>query len=313
MGRRIWLVGPIALAAGMLVGCGERSAMSAPGASGLRADDLVGEAAAALDATGHFTLPTPIRRTTYPEISADRAGALAVAYIGDYGHFLLPHFEMKHGGPIDLASLRACGSPLYAATPYNAASLAQASVPTRRLLGPYWLVSLCAASGGQVLSIAVSALATDEQLTSGPIRLPHPASLAYFPSAIPPSLPGLPLAPEQAAAMAARATGRRVAKVPELIMRGRPFAPQLAQWKITLESTIRARGLESGATTVTQSVYAGFVRSARSPLGVFVERKSASSTLPLVDRGMRGAERTLALRSQPDTPLVLELFATETP
>ena len=146
-----------------------------------RADDLVGEAAAALDATGHFTLPTPIRRTTYPEISADRAGALAVAYIGDYGHFLLPHFGMKHGGPIDLASLRACGSPLYAATPYNAASLAQASVPTRRLLGPYWLVSLCAASGGQVLSIAVSALATNEQLTSGPIRLPHPASLASFP------------------------------------------------------------------------------------------------------------------------------------
>jgi hypothetical protein len=96
-------------------GCANRGGISAPNASVLTSADVVGAAASAMDASGHFIMPAP-HTTSLPEISAQRAQVLAVAYLGDYGGFYLPHFEAKHGGPIDLATTTLCGSPLYAAT-----------------------------------------------------------------------------------------------------------------------------------------------------------------------------------------------------
>lgn len=156
----------MALLALMLAGCGERATISAPATGTLTSHDLVGEAALALDATAHFVLPPP-RTTHYPQISAGRPSALADAYLGDYGHFILPYFERQHGGPIDLSTTRTCGAPLYAATPYDDASLDQASGDARRLLGPHWLVSFCSSSGEPVISIGVSALATEEKIETG--------------------------------------------------------------------------------------------------------------------------------------------------
>jgi hypothetical protein len=172
-------------------------------------------------------------------------------------------------------------------------------------------VSFCAASGEPVISVAVSAFATDEQVLTGRVRLPRPGTNVFFPSAIPRGMKGFPVPPEQAALTASRATGRRVAEVPELIMRNPPFGPQLAMWKVTLELNIMVHGSLSATSTTTREVFAGFVRAAHSPFGAFIERPDAPGVSRLVDRGVRGVSRPMTLQVRAGVPIYVEPFSVE--
>jgi hypothetical protein len=308
--RRWFRLGTTVVVTSLVAGCGERGTIASPQADRLMSNDVVGEAAAALDATGRFVLKPP-RATAFPEISASRATTLAVAYLGDYGRLLQPGFEVQRRGPIDVSTIRPCGNVLYADTPYDDASLARVSPDTRRLVGPHWMVSFCNPSGEAVISVGVSALATDEMLVSQAVRLPHPSGNAFSPSGIPREITAFPGGPEQAALAATRATGRRVAAVPELIMRGPPFGPQLARWKIVLESPVATSGASGGTAITTATVFAGYTRSARSPFGLFVGSPNAARTSTLHDRVGRGAAHIEMLQSRDDVPLVTQPFVRE--
>jgi hypothetical protein len=279
----------------------------APAPPGLSTSDVVGEAAAALDASGHFVLPPP-HTTSFAEIDARMATKLAVAYIADYGEFLLGRFEHQHGGPIDLATVSPCGTPLYASTPYET-GLSEVSRATQRAIGPHWLVTLCSRDATPTLSVAVSALAKDLVVAPQAPRLARTGS-AFFPAGIPLKTGFLTLTPERAAALAARASGRRVSAVPELIMRRPPFAPQLARWKVTLEAPVKLKGAESGNVAPTSTVFVGFARSTQSQLGMFSARAGSPTTRPIHDL-MNGIRRTVTLQSRAGVPVATELATPE--
>ena len=129
----------------------------------LMASLVTGAAAVDLDASGHFQLKGP----TGPgprQLSKQEAEALAAIWPIEFGSWIQPALEKEHGGPIIFSDLRRCGRTLYATSPFEPIDLAAnepSAAPAQRAFGPWWLVTLCNASGAPELSLGVSAYATD--------------------------------------------------------------------------------------------------------------------------------------------------------
>ena len=291
--------------------CGDRGSPVEPGAAGVDRSWVIGAAAAALDARGRFVLPAAPEATG--ELSRAQATALGAAYVTTFGPAgLLDAWEQDQGAAIDVAQLRPCPRTVYAATPYVAPA-DDVLVQIRRYVGAQWLVSLCDPAGASVVSVAVSALATDVRVEGG--RIVTQPVQAFFSVGIPAAVGEVPFAPAAAVDLAARATGRRITEVPVLVRAPIPYAAQVAKWRLVLDGPVWVRGTRSGVRRQVTELYVGFGESwhttaLQSPDPSAAARDSLT-TPPATPSGPPGAAVALAARPgyslQPYEPVSVEV------
>jgi hypothetical protein len=245
------------LSAALLLGCGSENG---PGSIGDITTYVTGDAAKNLDANGQFMLDAPPVGPT-PEITEEQALALAKIYARDFAPMLRPSLEKDHGGAINFTQLQPCGRALYAQSAYEPQPTLSRSF--QRFIGPWWLVALCEGTASRPsVSLAISALATNLAIQNDKIVwTDDTGGNEFFADGTPSSWDGPIMAsPERATAAVAQATGRQIAKVPELIasspLRG---VPQAAMWRLTLNSPATVRGRSSGAVSQVAGLYHGVI------------------------------------------------------
>jgi len=234
----------------------------------------------ALDQDGHFRLPAPDPGQGL-EISTARAAELAIAYVQTFGPYIRTFLERGHGASIDFDALQP-GRVYYAISPY--APVPEPAHPgAQKGLGPYYVVHLLS-NGQHALSVAVSSLSTDVAIVDGRIRYPIRSGNDFLAIGIPRGGgEQRPMSPEQAAQIVFDSTGLRIAALPRLVLAGRPFEPQEARWRITMERAASFLGTESDRRITTTDVYVDFqgglyVPRAEQPGGItaIVDRDEVS-------------------------------------
>ena len=245
----ILLVGSLAI-----VGCSSDDRVIEPTPVSSIKQAVVGVAADRLDPDGHFMLDGPLD-LPYPQITADRAIALADAFRSGPLASFVPLLERDRGSGIKASALKNCGRTYYA-EPAIGAIPSSVHPAIRRAHGPHWILNYCGESGLPEVALAVSAYATDLKIENGMLVYPLLYGGEYFhPIGIPKnrreSLPG---SPEAAAAEAAAVSGVRVASVPRLVTLPR-MAPALSFWQFELEHSATLRGRTSKRDTSTAKIY----------------------------------------------------------
>jgi hypothetical protein len=226
---------------------------------------VVGEAAAALDAAGHFVLP-PIaavgRDAITPEIAEKLAVAYAVAVSQAGDPVQVPGFgvvptrqalEEEHGRPIRWDHLRAGIRPPVVVHEYLEALPDSIPSAVHNYFGPHYLVPLY--DGGiQILTIAVAAYT--------PARLDersHPKGRVgndFRPYALPYDVtPWHPVPAEVVVKYAAELLGARIAVVPRFLAPGHSVSVVAAIWELELERPVTVRRVADGTMERTSTIY----------------------------------------------------------
>jgi hypothetical protein len=169
-------------------------------------------------------------------------------------------------------------------------------MPARKAYGSWYLVTLCGAGGVAQVSLAVSALNTDIGIENGRIVFPRIHGNEFHWAPIAPDVGAAPLSPESAARAAFELSGRPVTAVPTLTVPPRPFAPQLAMWRIELDAPVDLTVAE-GQHVATQILYArvGIARDA-PVLYVAAAEQPAKVAVPIRQRRASTDTRALAAR-----------------
>jgi hypothetical protein len=231
-----------------------------------------------LDAEGFFVLPRPAAGST--RITPERAIGLAMADVTSFERFNQPYLESQRGAKIDLSTLRPDGRVFYAESPYEQDTPSDVHPSIRNHAGPYFLVTLRDATG-PVLSVAVSAYATDLRIENGRLILPPNHGSNFRVQAIRADDPvGIPVSPEHAARIASQRFAARVAKVPELVLPGEGFVPQYARWRLTLDRAVALQVGRTGRRFNSNAVYVGLRGE------VSVPSDSSQATAPLTSPGV---------------------------
>lgn len=258
-GRPAWRParGPVTLVVllcGAAVGCDREGAVTEP----LWPQDvrpyLTAEVAAGLTPEGRFILPPPPSEP-YPQITAEQARELAVAWARTFGRYHGRYLERRHGRPIDFFALEAAAPVYYAVSSYDAVP-PEAHPGLRNSAGPHFLVYLVD-DGRPVISLAVAAF-TESTVEQGRMRMVVRKGGDFTHGAVP-SGEGfvMPLSPERAAQVAAEMSGALVAAVPELVLPELRYSAHHARWKVPLERPVTARAVSTGAVRVVRELYIG--------------------------------------------------------
>jgi len=295
----------------LLPGCTQDRNPTAPPISSVDLSYVTGEAAEAVNSLGHFQFPMPAAGA-YPQISESEAVTLASADLGFYGKVAVGLYEKDRGGPIKLDRLKPCPRAFLAATGYEPVQ-PQISEFTRKVVGSYWVVSFCDGSVPQV-SIAVSVHATQAGLLSksGVVDLTKASGADFNPMGVPIGVQ-IPLSPEEAVTIAAKATGKRISSIPELIIPPWPASPHLARWRLALEAPVRVRGSKSRVSRSTTELFVGVFDSWRSVLLEADPSSSAERSETFFDAGSAGASTTFTLMRRTGVPRVVEPITPEAP
>ena len=283
-------------------GCTEP--LSTSGGSRLRSV-LTGNAAAMLDASGQFVLPTGA--TSEGEISGDRAKVLAMAMWRDAAPFIRNTLERDRGGAIHVDLLEPCPRAYYVASAYSHVP-ANLTPLERKSLGPQWLVGLCYGETQEVV-VGVSAFATDVDVAAESPYLRRSGVNNFFPMGVPVGS-RIPFPPEEIAEIAAGAASRRIAKVPQLISRPRPWAPVVAVWRVEFESPFSVRA-NRGNHQTTELLVGPLNGWSRPAIGYALDGdfKEAEPDDLIYDNGT--SSRTLRVKRQKGIPRSMELVTME--
>lgn len=238
-----------------VVACNEEP--SAPAQPNIAAF-VTGAAAAALQPDGTFKLASLPQGSITPA----QARALSTAYVHDAGIFLAAAWEYDRGGrAVDYAHLVACGRTFFAKGPYETLPVS-AGTALQQDYGDFFLTTLCTPAGEPEVSIGVPALDTALHVAAdGSIIGINSANFAS--SGVRPGIP-FPPSPEAVVQQVAQQTGRRVIQVPELVTPPRPYLPQLAKWRIQLESPMDFQEIGDSTRLSLSEVYFGYGSSANS-------------------------------------------------
>ena len=197
-------------------------------------------------------------------MSRAHAESLAIAISRFYGNPDLQgngraYLEDEHGGPIDFLHLRSCGRTHYL---LSVTTVPDAPDYVVRYLAPQWVFPLCDRQGIPSLILEVPdappaiSLSVDGRLTFAPVN-----GNDWLAQGIPPGVvEGLALSPEQAVAFAAQVSGRRVTRVPEMLMRYNVVrgVATCAVWRSELDAPLSLHGVISGRDTTTTEVFLYF-------------------------------------------------------
>ena len=269
----------------MLAACSDEVSAPRPLSPGNIRTAVTQDLAAKLGPDGRFVLPAAPAKA-YPQLSGEEATQIAVAWARTFGKYVRNEFERLHGKPIDFDALRPGAPAYYAAAAYDPVP-ADAHAGLRNAFGPQYLVYLVD-DEGPVISVAVAAF-SQARVENGRMRLPLAGGMEVVPDPIR-RADGFvaPLSPEQAVSLVNRATGARIAAVPELVMPPRGYHPQHSRWRVTLETPVEAR--RGGQPT--REVYVGLrgqlsVPAPAQPAGASVFDPSTQRTIPLTRRASR--------------------------
>jgi hypothetical protein len=217
---------------------------------------VTGAAAAALQPNGEFTLASAPAGL----VTESQARALSVAYVRTFGYGLDPtwEFERLGGAPIDYTQLMVCARTFYARSPYEPLP-STASFVLRQRYGSYWLTSFCGAGGDPEVSVAVPAVDTQFHVDSvGNLTgMTGNDSSHFISTGVGPGVV-LPPSPETMVQDAAQWTQRRVTQVPELVLSSPRFLPQLARWRLVLESPVNMINIVDRSRLTLSQVYDGY-------------------------------------------------------
>lgn len=227
-----------------MTGCQETgSEGSEPLTYGTMAKYVVGEAATALQANGRFRLYEP---SSPDEITQSHAEAIAAAWPEQFGRWIAGRLEREHGAPISMPDQRVCARTYYVRSAFEQLDdqFKAAGPPTRRLFGPWWLVTLCGSRNQPQVSLAVSAYSTDLRVEDGSILMPNFGGEWFAAEGISKDV-GTTFVeqPEELVRRTGASYDRRVTRTPELIapMREDGF-PNHPRWRLFLDKPVTARG-----------------------------------------------------------------------
>lgn len=203
-----------------------------------------------LDAQGRLNLPPAVSPNLSKAIlSPESAQELALAFVRQFGEVYEKRIESAHDRDIDPGEL-APARIYYAQTPYTPPP-EDAHPMSDRLFGPYYIIIL-ESDGQPVLSVAVSAYATDLRIERGSVVFPRYYGQEFVFHEIR-DVP-FPAPPEWAVERIGSAAGVLINRLPELVLPSRKNKPHLALWRIGLETPIELRA-PNGAVYHTDELF----------------------------------------------------------
>jgi hypothetical protein len=272
----------------------------------IRPEMVTGEAALALGADGRFRFSLPAAELG--EVPLDTANDQALEFAKYVTNNLLLRgvVEAGRGGYwTDPHLLDLCPDevhyvrPQLGALPVDSLPDDLAVTPLRKF-GPQWLLPLCGDDAEPQMTVQVALRANLVRFRSGQLVEPEPYLLSAFsPQGVPWQWPdALPLSAERAARFAYDQTGARIARVPELFLRGDTdsqgtydlqagAARNCSRWRIVLDREVSMqRGVGSPVRSTTE-VYVATISCSGSDitptLQLPIEGQVASVTVRLTD------------------------------
>lgn len=288
--RMLVRYGPLVSLALLAAACAKDSAWT-PVSRSETQSSVTGAAAAALDESGRFRLPSEV---TNPEghLSQDAAESIALRFVHEFGRFNHARWQQEHGSPIDLARLTICDRAFLVGSAYRIPP--DAPEELQNSLGSRWIVSLCEGTSRPAVTLSFAARLTT-LLTNDRVAFIQAVPRGGFVSVGIPLHVGstVPASPEEAVVRVSQFSGRRVAEIPTLVRPAHPQSDLLSRWSTALESEVPVR-FASGGTTSTGSLLVGFGSDFKSR-GVFA-------------RGGGAPQPTLVMKDREGRDWVLELI-----
>ncbi|MBI2796329.1 MAG: hypothetical protein HYX65_06445 [Gemmatimonadetes bacterium] len=260
-------------------GCATEARTIAPNSDASIARFLTLDVARSLGPNGRLLLREPGGDT----LQAQQAMRIADAYIHTFGPPALGRYTSVTEREFSLEQVHPCGRAYLAETPYE---LELAPDPRiARLVGPHWIVQLCLDGSVPLISVSLSALASEALLAvSSGARL-NPSISDIRESPIPPRFGEVPVSPEDAVAFAGRLTNGRISQLPVLIQPRFGSQKELARWRLVLEQPIELTATSSGESVAERVIYVGWERRA-GPLSLLRAKpaqREVDSVTHLVD------------------------------
>jgi hypothetical protein len=236
------------------------------------------EIASQVDEGGLLRIPSTDRVSAAgrPIISEQLARELGETLARSIAGSVAEVIDHDRGGRIQYTALRTCGRAFYAESPLPDLP---AEVPdyVRRTYGPWWLISMCDAMLTPVVSVAVSAYATNLSVADGRIKYPPIHGTEFQVAGIPTRLGALPLPPEEAIREVGERSGTTLAEMPRLIAPlPQEGMPQMSRWRLVGSQSFRVTRKSNGLGLATGDL---FVRRRSFADDVGFETTSAASNL----------------------------------
>jgi hypothetical protein len=211
---------------------------------------VAGDAALALGADGRFAIPPDVvtGAEAVPIVSAAQARVLARAFTTSFGPVFHSFWERERGGRIDLKALEPSTRVYPLQTPYGAVPDSGCHPSWVRHHGSYYVMTLDDGGTPNVI-MAVSAQTTEYGVAAGgDLTMPNRTGSDFAHEGVRRDFAhSVLLSPEQAVALAARATNAKVTSVPRLVSRGNEWSPTAALWRLTLDRHVAVVDSGGGA------------------------------------------------------------------
>jgi hypothetical protein len=198
-----------------------------------------------------------LQQSPSTQIAEADARRVAIDYARAIATFAQARWSRERGSQVIASELHSCGRAFYALSAYSAIT-GNASEITQRTFGPQWIVPLCMSGPQPAVVVSFSSLATELLAAAEAGKHPDYSRTDFLSFGVPTSASSTLFAPEAAAQKAFEVTGKRVARVPQLVLSPHPTAPAVVRWRVELESPATLRGAESGQARSRSAVYVGF-------------------------------------------------------
>lgn len=235
---------------------------------------VTGEAAAALGADGRFRFPLPTAAPGKMSLDTARDQSLEFAKYVTNNVLLRGVVEAGRGGYwTDPHLLTLCQTEAHSVRS-QLGEISVDSLPTRgrvtllRKFGPQWLLTLCGSAGEPQMTVQVAQHENLVRFRSGaPVESDPSLLSAFSPQGVPFEWPdALPVSAERAARFAYDQLGARIARVPELFLRGdvntdgvydlqAGAARSCSRWRVVLDREVGVQVAPGAPIRFTTEVY----------------------------------------------------------
>lgn len=238
-------------------------------------------------------------------ITEERARALAVAFVADFGAQFQPYWERRRGKKVTLSSLRPAERALYASSRYGAG----ADLPTyvRKEYGAWYIVHFYEGDEPAV-KVAVSALNSDIAIIDGHLRFPLLRGSDFFSTGTPVSTLAKQAASAEAASeLVSNTLDADVKEGATFILPPRPSAPTQAFWKVELTRSVRVATERDQPAVLTREVYVD--HTGRVSVSTASDGSSSKvSYARVTSRGLLSATALVPVVKQPTRLQPIDLY-----
>jgi hypothetical protein len=223
---------------------------------------VTGDAASALNSSGHFVFAASPPASSASDIGPDRAKDLAIAFFRMFaapdivlGSSIVEEWTREHGhfniNDVYMARPVYFGESPYAPLPDSLPSY------IRNYLAPRF-ITYYAVDNRIIGTNAVSVLNSDLRIDNGRIEFGRVGGEEFHINVVPKFLGYTnPITPERAVEVVGKSTGAKTKHVPELLLPHRRLGRMFARWRLVLDRKIPVTGDSTGLAFLTDTVYVG--------------------------------------------------------